>query len=92
MNTTTLSLRIDKELKQEAEVLFEDLGLNMTTAVTMFLRSAVNSDGLPFPVKRKVPNEITLAALAEREEMISNPVKYKRYNTVDELFQEVLNA
>ena len=51
MATTNINVRVDANLKQSAESLFADLGLNMSTAITMFLKSAVNHDGIPFEVK-----------------------------------------
>ena len=51
MATTNINVRVDSELKSQAEALFSDLGMNMSTAIIMFLKSAVNHDGLPFEVK-----------------------------------------
>lgn len=91
MATTNINVRVDSELKQEAEALFDDLGLNMSAAITMFLKSAVSHEGIPFDVKRAVPNEQTKAALAEYEDMKNHPEKYKRYDSFDDLMNEVLN-
>ena len=52
MATTTLNIRIDKELKKQAENLFSDLGLNMTSAITVFLKAAVDHNGIPFEIKK----------------------------------------
>lgn len=49
-DTTSINLRIDKDLKKQAEELFETLGLNMTTAMNVFLRQAVREQGLPFKI------------------------------------------
>lgn len=89
MATTNINVRIDTELKQSAEALFADLGLNMSSAITMFLRSAVNHDGIPFEVKRVTPNAETRIALAEYEEMKKNPGAYKRYSSFDDLIDDV---
>ena len=67
MATSNINVRVDNDLKAQAEELFSDLGLNMSTAIIMFLKSAVSHDGLPFEVKRTVPNAETRAALAEYE-------------------------
>ena len=48
MATTNINVRVDTELKQSAEELFDDLGLNMSSAINMFLKSAVNYGGIPF--------------------------------------------
>ena len=45
-----VTIRIDRELKENAEALFEYLGLNMSNAVNIFLRKAVDQRGIPFPV------------------------------------------
>jgi addiction module antitoxin, RelB/DinJ family len=87
---TTLNVRVDESLKKQASELFADLGLDMSTAVNMFLRQAVMKDGLPFDVVREVPNAETLAAMAEVEEMKKHPEKYKSYTDVDEMFRELL--
>lgn len=89
MPTTNINVRVDTELKQSAETLFSDLGLNMSTAITMFLKSAVSNEGIPFDVKRVKPNAETRAALAEYKEMKNDPNKYKRYDSFDELMLEV---
>ena len=91
METTNINVRVDRALKQEAEALFSDLGLNMATAVTVFLRSAVRHNGIPFALRRTLPNAETRAALAEYEEMRVDPVRYKRYRSVDEMMGEVLS-
>lgn len=55
----TLNVRVDEELKKQASELFSSLGLDMSTAVNMFLRQAVMRDGIPFDVVRT--NAETLA-------------------------------
>lgn len=89
MATTNINVRVDSELKQEAEALFNDLGLTMSSAINMFLRSAINHDGIPFEVKRQIPNAETRAALNEYEEMKKNPGSYNRYESFNEILDEV---
>lgn len=89
MATTNINVRVDSLLKKEAESLFSDLGLNMSSAITLFLKSAISSNGIPFEIKRRKPNAETLAALAEYEEMKKNPEKYKRYDSFQEALDEV---
>ncbi len=52
MATTNLNIRIDDNLKKQAETLFSDLGLNMSSAITIFLKSAVAYNGIPFEIKK----------------------------------------
>lgn len=89
MATTNINVRVDSTLKQEAEALFNDLGLNMSSAINMFLRSAINHNGIPFEIKRPIPNAETMAALNEYENMKKNPENYKRYSSFDEILDEV---
>jgi len=65
MESTNLNIRTDKEVKLQAEKIFAALGLNMTTAVNIFLRQAIRENGIPFEIKLNVPNETTAAAIAE---------------------------
>ena len=51
-NTPTTTMRLDPELKDEALQILEPLGLNLTSAVNIFLRAVVREQGLPFTVKR----------------------------------------
>ncbi|MBQ8185888.1 MAG: type II toxin-antitoxin system RelB/DinJ family antitoxin [Clostridia bacterium] len=65
METTNLNIRTDKEVKLAAEKIFEELGLNMTTAVNIFLRQTIRENGIPFDLKLNTPNETTAAAIEE---------------------------
>lgn len=65
MGSTNLNIRTDKEIKLAAERIFEELGLNMTTAVNIFLRQAIRENGIPFDLKLNTPNEATIAAIEE---------------------------
>ena len=49
-DTTSMNLRIDKTLKKDAETLFETLGINMTTAINIFLKRSVREQGIPFRI------------------------------------------
>ncbi len=69
MPATNVNVRVDTDLKQSAEALFNDPGLNMFSAITMFLKSAVSHDGIPFEVKRLSPNAETIAALASEQKL-----------------------
>ena len=88
--SSNINIRIDAQLKNDAEELFKDLGLTMSTAIAMFLRSALNHDGIPFEIKRQQPNTETLQALAEYEEMKANPEAYKRYTNFKALQDDIL--
>mgnify|MGYP002919192420 CR=1 FL=1 len=57
--TTNLNIRTDKAIKDRAEKIFNELGLNMTTAVNMFLKVSIRTHGIPFELKMDVPQETT---------------------------------
>lgn len=84
MATTNLNIRIDKYIKDQAEEIFAELGLNMTTAVNMFLRTAVREHGIPFELKLDVPNETTVAAIEEGRKIVVDPAA-PRYSSIDAL-------
>lgn len=50
--TATINVKTDSELKKQAEALFADLGMNMTTALNVFLRQAVRENRIPFEISR----------------------------------------
>ena len=64
MESTNLNIRTEKEVKIAAEKIFSELGINMSTAVNMFLRQTIRENGIPFSLKLS-PNAETLAAMAE---------------------------
>ncbi len=65
MATTNLNIRTDKDVKDQTEEIFNELGLNMTTAINIFLRTAIREQGIPFDLKLDVPNDTTAAAIKE---------------------------
>ena len=84
MATTNLNIRIEKTINDQAEEIFNELGLNMTTAVNMFLRTAIRGHGIPFELKLDVPNETTEAAIAEGRKLMDDP-SAPRYTSMDAL-------
>lgn len=84
MATTNLNIRTDKAVKDQAEEIFNELGLNMTTAVNMFLRTAIREQGIPFELKLDVPNEKTVAAIEEGKKLLADP-SAPRYSSMDAL-------
>ena len=51
MSKTSMSIRLDSEVKEQAQLVFNHLGMDMTTAINIFLRQAIQYQGLPFDVK-----------------------------------------
>jgi DNA-damage-inducible protein J len=90
MATTNITIRMDEELKKQAESLFAELGLNMTTAFTVFAKQAVREQKIPFTISREIPNKQTLEAFAEGEKMLNDP-NAQRFTSVEALFEELNN-
>ena len=84
MATTNLNIRTDKEIKEQADRIFSELGLNMTTAINMFLRSTIRENGIPFALKLDTPNEVTAAAIEEGRRIASDN-SVKGYTSMEEL-------
>ena len=80
MPKVSTNISLDPELKKSAQELFADLGLDLTTAVTLFLKQSVREQAIPFEIKREVPNADTIAAMNEYYEMKAHPEQYKRYS------------
>jgi DNA-damage-inducible protein J len=88
MSTSNVSFRIDTDIKNQADRLFSELGLNMTTAFNIFLRQSIREGSLPFRVTINTPNAETVAALLEAERISHNP-SVKRYSDVEEALREL---
>ncbi|MDK7187228.1 type II toxin-antitoxin system RelB/DinJ family antitoxin [Facklamia hominis] len=84
MATTNLNIRTDKEIKEAAEKIYSSLGLNMTTAINMFLRASIRESGIPFDLKLNVPSDETIKAIEEGR-MIAKDKKVRAYDYMDDL-------
>ena len=84
MATTNLNIRTDKEIKDQAEQIFAELGITMSTAVNIFLRTAVREHGIPFALKIDVPNDTTAAAIQEGRKMLKD-LTAPRYSSMESL-------
>ena len=90
MATTNITMRMDEDLKAQAEELFADLGLNMTSAFTIFVKQAIREQRIPFTISRDIPNAETMEAIEEVKQMKQNPSIGKSYTDVDEMMKELL--
>ena len=86
--TTNISIRMDSELKAQADVLFAELGMNLSTAFNIFVRQSLREGGIPFEIKLEQPNKETIAAMLEAERIAKDP-NVKHYSDLDELFEDL---
>lgn len=90
MALKSTNIKIDENLKKQSQELFADMGLDMTTAVNIFLRQAVKEQAIPFRIGESLPKVETLEALAEVAEMKKSPEKHKGYTDVDQMMKDLL--
>lgn len=88
MATTSMNIRMDSDIKRDAQEIFSALGMDMTTAVNIFLRQAIRQRGLPFEVKLDSPSAETLEAIEEIRSMKQSGNK-KVYSSFSHLVEEV---
>ena len=80
--TALIQVRIDKNIKQKADLLFSELGFDTQTAIRIFLNQAIKREGMPFDVAKPQPNAETLAAMLEGME---------RYQKSYDNFRDIIN-
>ncbi len=90
MSSVSMNIRMDKTIKEQAQELFSEFGLDMTTAINMFLRQSIREQKIPFELKLNIPNNETLEALNEVKQMKENPSIGKSYDNVDDMIKELL--
>ena len=88
MATTNVSIRMDTELKAQADELFAELGMNLSTAFTIFVRQSLREGGIPFEIRTDRPNKETIAAMLEAENIAKDP-NVKGYTDLDEMFADL---
>jgi DNA-damage-inducible protein J len=89
MATKNITIRMDEELKRQAEELFSELGLSMTTAIIAFTKQAVREQAIPFIISKRVPNAETIAAIREVEKMKADPESYKGYYDISSMLNDI---
>ena len=87
-STTNFSVRMDSDIKKQCETLYGELGMNLTTAINVFLRQSLRVGGFPFEVRLEQPNKETIAAILEAVRIAKDP-SVKSYTDLDELFADL---
>ena len=80
---TNFSIRIDSDIKKQCEALYGELGIDLTTAINVFLRQSLRVGGFPFDVRIEQPNKETMAAMLEAER-IARDSSVKRCSDAEE--------
>jgi DNA-damage-inducible protein J len=87
MAKVSTNISLDPELKEKAIKLFSNFGLDLSTAITLFLSQSVREEKIPFEIRMNIPNQETIEALKEKEAM-KDKKKYKRYDSFEEIIKE----
>ncbi len=85
------NISIDEETKKKAQVLLSDFGMDLSTAVNVFLKQMVYEGSFPFVISRDIPNSETITAMQELENMKKNPEKYKTYSNAKSMIEDIVN-
>lgn len=89
--TENINIRIEPELKKEAEETLNYLGLTMAEAIKLFLKQVTLTDSIPFKIEKPKFNKETLSAIKETKEIMKNPEQYKSFENVDKLMEDLNN-
>ena len=89
MANANINIRVDADVKAQAQRLFSALGMDLTTAVNVFLRQSIEQGGIPFVIAQKRYNPETELAMQEARDIISRKIDAKRYTSAKELFEEL---
>lgn len=88
MENTNFTFRMDKQLKKEAEELFDELGITLSSALTLFLKQSVREQRIPFEISLQKPNKKTIQAIKEGEK-VAYSKKVKGFTSVDEFMVDL---
>ena len=87
--TANINVRIEPEVKQRAENLFNSFGISVTDAINIFLHKSIMEGGFPFIIKQPRYNAETESAIHEARDIMSGNIQVKTYNSTKELFDEL---
>ena len=90
MAKVSTNISLDAETKAQAQALLSEFGMDLSTAVNIFLKQMVYEHAIPFSVYRNVPNAETIAAIEETEEMAKHPERYPSYSSANEMMEDLL--
>ena len=85
MAKVSTSISIDADVKAQAQALFADFGLDLSTAINIFLRQSIRENCIPFSIQREVPNADTIAAMREADDMLNPPEQYETFHSMEDL-------
>lgn len=88
--TAVINVRTEPEIKAQVEALYKSVGVSLSDAINMFLYKSLDFGGLPFDLVREVPNDETIAAMKEADDIISGKVEARGYSSFHDLLADVM--
>ena len=82
--SSTITVRVDDDVKKEATSIFKEVGMDMSTAINIYLKQVIRSNGIPFIVSTNIPNAVTINAIKEAEKG-----EMKSFSSIDELMENL---
>ena len=90
MRKVNTNISLDPNIKRDAIKLFSKLGLDLSSAISLFLYQSVRERKIPFEIS-EVPNKKTIKAINEVDKMMKHPERSKTYDSADELMKDLNN-
>jgi DNA-damage-inducible protein J len=87
--TANINLRIEPDVKAQADAVFSSLGISITDAINVFLHASIMEGGFPFQPKQPRYNRETLMAMQEAKDIMAGKVEAKRYSSLSDLLEDM---
>ena len=87
--TANINLRIEPNIKAQADAVFSSLGISVTDAINVFLHASIMEGGFPFQPKQPRYNRETLMAMQEARDIMEGKVEAKRYSSLNDLLADM---
>lgn len=87
--TANINLRIEPDVKAQADAVFSSLGISITDAINVFLHASIMEGGFPFQPKQPRYNRETLMAMQEAKDIMAGKVEAKRYSSLSGLLEDM---
>lgn len=87
--TANINIRIEPNIKAQADAVFSSLGISVTDAINVFLRASIMEGGFPFQPKQPRYNRETLAAMQEARDIMAGKIEAKRYESLSALLADI---
>lgn len=88
--TAVINVRTEPEIKEKVEALYKSMGVSLSDAINIFLYKSIDYHGLPFDLVREIPNQETIAAMKEADDIINGKIPSKSYSSFKDALSDAL--